>query len=95
MTWPDDTRDSPMVDLGYEDMAFHITTQESERLLGSVIYIYVPDLDSLFAKYIGRGLQRKPGSPVHQGPVDQTWDRREFHITDADGNKLRFCQNIK
>lgn len=95
MTWPDDTPDSPVVDLGYEDMAFQITTHESERLFGSVIYIYVPDVDTLFAKYVERGLQRKPGSPVHQGPVDQTWGRREFHVTDADGNTLRFCQTIK
>jgi hypothetical protein len=55
MTWPDDTPDSAVVDLGHEEMEFQITTHESERLFGSVIYIYV---------------------------------------TDADGNTLRFCQNI-
>ena len=96
MIWADDTPDSPVVDLGYEEMAFQLTTYESERLFGSVIYVYVDDVDSLFTKFIGRGLDTsaKPESPVHQGPVDQTWGRREFYVTDVDGNTLRFCQYI-
>jgi len=96
MTWREDTPDSPVVDLGHEEMEFQITTHENERLFGSVIYVYVSDVDSLFAKYKSRGLDSsgKPNSPVHQSPVDQTWGRREFYVTDADGNTLRFCQNI-
>ncbi len=96
MTWPDDTEDSPVVDLGHEQMELQITTLESDRLFGSVVYVYVTDVDALFAKYKSRGLDTsaKPNSPVHQGPVDQTWGRREFYVTDADGNTLRFCQNI-
>jgi len=96
MTWPEDTPDSQVVDLGHEHMELQITTYESERLFGSVINVWVPDVDALFAKYKSRGLNtNKPGSPVHQGPTDQTWGRREFYVTDADGNTLRFCQNIK
>ncbi|HVW96783.1 MAG TPA: glyoxalase superfamily protein [Mucilaginibacter sp.] len=94
MTWPDDTPDSPVVDLGHEFMELQITTHESERLFGSVVYVYVKDVDALFAKFVSRGLTGKSGSPVHQGPVDQTWGRREFYVTDADGNTLRYCQNI-
>jgi len=53
-------------------------------------------VDALFAKYKDRGLDTsaKLDSPVHQGPVDQTWGRRELYVTDPDGNTLRFCQNI-
>ena len=95
MTCPEDTVDSPVVDLGHEEMEFQITTHENERLFGSVIYVWVDDVDSLFAKYKSRGLNtNRPNSPVHQGPVDQTWGRREFYVTDADGNTLRFCQSI-
>src|ERR1700754_1202684 len=94
MTWPDDTPDSPVVDLGHEEMELQITTHESERLFGSVVYVWVKDVDSLFAKFKSRGLVSKPGSPVHQGPVDQTWGRREFYVTDADGNTLRYCKAI-
>ena len=97
MTWPDDTPDSPVVDLGHEQMELQITTHESEKLFGSVVYVYASDVDALFAKFISRGLDisGKAGSPVHSGPVDQTWGRREFYVTDADGNTLRYCQNIE
>lgn len=95
MTWPEDTADSPVVDLGHEEMEFQITTYESEQLFGSVAYVWVEDVDSLFVKYKSRGLDtNRPNSPVHQGPVNQTWGRREFYVTDADGNTLRFCQGI-
>ncbi|HTD99430.1 MAG TPA: glyoxalase superfamily protein [Mucilaginibacter sp.] len=97
MTWPEDTPDSPVVDLGHDQMELQITTHESERLFGSIVYVWVPDVDALFAKFISRGLYNsgKPNSPVHQGPTDQTWGRREFYVTDADGNTLRYCQPVK
>lgn len=96
MTWPEDTPDSPVVDLGHEHMELRLTTHESERLFGSVVYVWVDNVDALFAKFKGRGLDTsaKPNSPVHTGPVDQTWGRHEFYVTDADGNTLRYCQNI-
>ncbi|WP_052266403.1 glyoxalase superfamily protein [Pedobacter kyungheensis] len=94
MTWPDDTTDSPVVDLGHENMELQITTYENDNLYGSVVYVYVHDVDVLFAKFVSRGLKGKTGSPVHQEPVDQTWGRREFYVTDPDGNTLRYCQNI-
>jgi uncharacterized glyoxalase superfamily protein PhnB len=96
MTWPEDTPDSPVVDLGHEEMELQITTHESERLFGSVVYVWVADVDALFAKFLSRGLDTsgKSNSPVHQGPTDQTWGRREFYVTDADGNTLRYCQLI-
>ncbi len=96
ITWPEDTAESPVVDLGHEHTELQLTTHESEHLFGSVANIWVPDVDSLFAEYKKRGLNTsgKLHSPVHQGPVDQTWGRREFYVTDADGNTLRFCQPI-
>ena len=92
MTDPDDTADSPVVDLGNGGAVFQLTTFEGDYLYGSVANVWVDDVDSLFAKYKSRGLDTsaKKNSPVHQGPVDQTWGRREFYVTDADGNTLRF-----
>lgn len=97
MTCPEDNADSPVVDLGHEQMELQITTIESERLFGSVAYVWTNDVDSLFEKYCQRGLNisTHSNSPVHQGPTDQTWGRREFYVTDADGNTLRFCQPIR
>lgn len=96
MTDPNDNADSPVVDLGRAGDNFQITTAESEKLFGSVVYVWVENVDALFAKYTERGLDtsHKAGSKVHQGPVDQTWGRREFYVTDADGNTIRFCQPI-
>lgn len=97
MTDPNDNVDSPVVDLGRDGWNMQITTSESEQLFGSVVYFWVEDVDALFAKYLARGLDisLRAGSPVNQGPVDQTWGRREFYVTDADGNTIRFCKLIE
>lgn len=52
------------------------------------------DIDALFDTFISRGLVTpgNPNSPVHEGPLDQTWGSREFYINDPDGNTLRFCR---
>ncbi len=95
MTCPNDTQDSPVVDLGHEETELQVTTIESDRLFGSVVYVYVEDVDAMFKKLMDRGLDisSKGHSPVHLGPVDQTWGRREFYVTDEDGNTIRFCKS--
>ena len=95
MTWPEDTPDSVVVDIGHDETELQLTTSEAPRLFGSVVNVFVQDVDALFDKYKNRGLNtEQPDSPVHKGPVDQTWGRREFYVTDADGNTLRFGQFI-
>jgi hypothetical protein len=50
------------------------------------------DVDGLFSEYVERGPDTTGhgDSPVHRGPLNQTWGIREFYVTDADGNTLRF-----
>lgn len=95
LTDPEDTEHSPVVDLGYPEIELQLTTAEDNQLFGSVVYVWVDDVDSLFAKFVSRGLNTSdyPDSPVHQQPVNQSWGRREFYVTDDDGNTLRFCQS--
>jgi len=83
-------------DLINNDVELQLTTYESDTLYGSVVNIWVDDVDSLFSKYLERGLDtsHKKNSPVHQGPLDQTWGTREFYVTDTDGNTLRFCRSL-
>lgn len=83
-----------VVDLINEGTELQLTVLESDNLFGSVVNVWVDDIDGLFNKYLERGLDtsNKKNSPVHQGPLDQTWGTREFYVTDDDGNTLRFCK---
>lgn len=60
---------------------------------GAVI-VPCDDVDALFADFVARGLvlPDRPESPVHQGPLDQTWGTREVYIDDASGNTLIYQQ---
>jgi len=85
-----------VVDLINEGAELQLTVLESNNLFGSVVNVWVDDVDALFSKYLERGLDtsHKKESPVHQGPLDQTWGTREFYVTDTDGNTLRFCRSL-
>ncbi len=67
-----------------------------DSLFGCALNVRVDDVEELFKKYLQRGLDTsgKDGSPVHQGPLDQTWGRREFYVNDPNGNTLRFGSPI-
>ena len=84
------------------DPSFSVLVREGDRLFlsshrgdgefGQAIVILSDDVDALFRKFLARGLQTpgNPSSPVHEGPLDQTWGTREFYVDDPDGNTLRF-----
>jgi catechol 2,3-dioxygenase-like lactoylglutathione lyase family enzyme len=76
------------------DADLMLTKLEGDQKIGIAANVLVTELDSLFKKYSSRGLDQsyKVNSPVHQGPIDQSWGTREFYVTDPDGNTLRFVQ---
>ena len=78
------------------DAELMLTSLEADQKIGIAANVQVEQIDELFAKYRGRGLDisNKQGSPVHQGPIDQSWGNREFYVTDADGNTLRFFKPL-
>jgi catechol 2,3-dioxygenase-like lactoylglutathione lyase family enzyme len=90
-------------DREYTDPCMCILQRGSGRLIlsshagdgeyGQAIVVAVDDVDALWTSFLARGL-RPPDrpSPVHQGPLDQTWGTREFYVDDPDGNTLRFVQ---
>ncbi|WP_448699012.1 bleomycin resistance protein [Mucilaginibacter sp. AW1-3] len=96
LKYPDASSEDWVIDLINGDAELQLTVLESSALFGSVVNIRVNDVDTLFAKYIHRGLDTsdKKTSPVHQGPLDQSWGMREFYVTDADGNTLRFGNTL-
>lgn len=88
------------------DPSFRVLTREGDRLFlsshrgdgefGQAIVIVTDDVDALFRKFRERGLKTpgNPGSPVHEGPIDQSWGTRELYVDDPDGNTLRFTQGL-
>ena len=86
------------------DPSFCVLIRQGDRLFlsshrgdgeyGQAIVVLTEDVDSLFRKFVERGLrtQGNPESPVHEGPTDQTWGTREFYVDDPDHNTLRFTQ---
>lgn len=85
-----------VVDLVNGVAELQLTVLEGDTLFGNVANVRVLDIDTLFQHYVSRGLDTsvKENSPVHQGPIDQSWGMREFYVTDPSGNTLRFCQPI-
>jgi catechol 2,3-dioxygenase-like lactoylglutathione lyase family enzyme len=71
-----------------------LSTGSGDGEFGQAIVVMTEDIDALFTKFLSRGLVRpERDSPVHRGPVDQTWGTREFYVDDPDGNTLRFTQS--
>jgi catechol 2,3-dioxygenase-like lactoylglutathione lyase family enzyme len=93
---PGDSSDDVVVDLYNGAANLQLTSLKGNQKNGFAVNVFVDNVDILFRKYISRGLNTsdKKESPVHQGPIDQTWGRREFYVTDADGNTLRFAQSL-
>jgi Uncharacterized protein conserved in bacteria len=95
LKYPEEALNIYAVNLMNGDAEFQLS--EVDGIFGVAVNVYVDELDQLFKKYKSRGLLVAAGkeqSPVHQGPLNQTWGRREFYVTDADGNTLRFSTPI-
>jgi catechol 2,3-dioxygenase-like lactoylglutathione lyase family enzyme len=88
--------DDVVVTLTNEDAALMLTSLEGDQKPGIAANVLVKNIDELSRLYIARGLDtsHKKESPVHQGPLNQTWGTREFYVTDPDGNTLRFTQPL-
>jgi catechol 2,3-dioxygenase-like lactoylglutathione lyase family enzyme len=94
-TWS--SEDSPAYSIiKKNEIEIHLSTHSGDGVLGNVVYLVVEDVDSLFKHFLARGLDtaHKIDSPVHQGPVNQTWGWREFYVTDPSGNTMRFGKKL-
>jgi len=78
---------------GGEEMHLNLTPGESRFGHGSAIVV-CEDVDALFAGFVARGLAvpGRANSPVHAGPLDQSWGTREVYVDDPSGNVLVFQQ---
>jgi uncharacterized glyoxalase superfamily protein PhnB len=96
LKYPDIQPDAIVVDLVNGDAELALTTLTGDQRTAINVYVAVENVDKLYRKYKKRGLivPKDDHSPVHVSLIDQTWGRREFYVTDADGNTLRFFQSI-
>jgi catechol 2,3-dioxygenase-like lactoylglutathione lyase family enzyme len=94
LKYPGEADDEWGVDLIKGDAEIMITRMDGPPR--TVVYVRVDDVDAIFKKYTNRGLivPNNPDSPVHNGPIDQTWGLREFYVNDPGGNTLRFASPI-
>jgi len=82
---PDETKDDPCY-MAFERDGVWLQVTSFKGTLGTVVYVYVDDVDTLHAEFVAKGVQ-------HLGPVEsQIWGMREFAVTDADDNTFRFGQ---
>jgi catechol 2,3-dioxygenase-like lactoylglutathione lyase family enzyme len=77
-----------------ESQRLDLSSLSGDGVFGSRVLIAVENVDSLYKKFIGRGLDLSGKAGVHRAPVDQTWGMREFYVDDPDGNTVRFAQEI-
>jgi catechol 2,3-dioxygenase-like lactoylglutathione lyase family enzyme len=91
---PGETADDPVLLLVRGDADLMLTRLPGDQAARANCYVLVDDVDSLFESWTLRGLDQshRIESPVHLGPVDQSWGTREFYATDPAGNTMRIVQ---
>ena len=86
--------DSPFAALVRAGDLLFLSSGAGDGEFGQAVVVITEDIDGLFQKFLSRGLVPPDrDSPVHHGPVNQSWGTREFYVDDPDGNTLRFTQS--
>jgi len=82
-----------VIDLVRDGAVLQLSRHAGDGAFGSLSRVFVEDVDACYASFCASGLDttKRPESPVHTSPVDQTWGLREFAVSDPDGNGLLFC----
>lgn len=93
---PESTQASPVINMTIGAAELQLSILSGDGVFGCAVNVLTEDVDALFKILVERGLDISTNnqSPVHQGPIDQSWGMREFYVTDPNGNTLRFGQPI-
>ncbi|MES2442864.1 MAG: VOC family protein [Pseudomonadota bacterium] len=92
-SWPE-TGDPAFAIVTRDGHELHLSSHGGDGVYGQAVAVLVDDAEALFRSFAARGLDgsARPGSPVHQAPLVQSWGTREFYADDPSGNTLRFIQ---
>jgi len=74
----------------------HLSSHKGDGVFGSVIYIRVDKIETLYQTFIKNGLnvdEPDINPSVVMKLVEQTWGMKEFSVTDPDGNRITFGQS--
>ena len=87
---PDQTKAEPCyISVGRDGVVLHLQSFKPERAGMTDAFIYVENVDGLFAEFSGKGAN------CLLPPTDQSWNNREMGIRDPDGNVLVFGTPLK
>ena len=92
-SWPDESPCYAGLRRDGDELHLNLAQEGRERGQASVV-VLCDDVDAVFANFVARGFTAptRPDSPVHEGPLEQTWGTREVYIDDPSGNTLVFQQ---
>lgn len=98
--WPgheDSEMANGVIDLILDGAELQLSRHRGDGVFGSTNRASVDHVDERYPAFRARGLDttKRPESPIHTAPVDQTWGLREFAVSDPDGNNLCFCMPIR
>ena len=66
----------------------NLILEPAEILWWGRVIFHVDDVDALYAKLVGMGLN------ADTEPEDARWGERYFHLTDPDGHELSFARRL-
>lgn len=91
--WPEERPFYAVLFRGADELHLSLPPNPDRDSRASVIII-CEGVDALFEAFVARGLvvPTRPESPVHMGPLDQSWGTREVYIDDPGGNTLIYQQ---
>ena len=89
----DDLTDPAHVTLQRAGDLVFVSSHAGDGEFGQHLVVLCTDTTRLFQTFRDRGLVPPDGdSPLHRGPIEQSWGRREFAVDDPDGNTIIFSE---
>ena len=71
-----------------DGVALHLFQNHAGRQSAASIHVFVAGLDALHAELQARGAQ------LTQGIIRKPWGNRDFRVTDASGNVIKFTEPL-